>query len=118
MTELRDRDDIRAFEAHLRVWGARAPTTPPHAAGAAVVARLSRWPRRALAFRLATAVAAVALALSGVLIARHGSPRSTPSAEPLASIHPLPDNVVQFWLDAETPVYFVMGPERPNQGGS
>jgi len=29
----------------------------------------------------------------------------------------LPDNVVQWWLDPDTPVYFVIGPAEPDEGG-
>jgi ferric-dicitrate binding protein FerR (iron transport regulator) len=117
MTEERDQERVEAFEARLRAWAARPPTIPPRAAAEAVVARLARRPRRVSTWRLAAAVAATVLAVTGVLVGRRGARGPEPAVGAVASIQPLPDNVMQFWLDAETPVYFVTGPERPVQGG-
>ena len=41
-----------------------------------------------------------------------------PRSAPVDPLPPLPENVVLFWLDPETPVYFVTGPVRTVERGS
>ncbi len=100
-------------ERALREWGQRPPVTSSAAAAGLVVARLAR--RRVPRLRRPLLLAAAATAI--VLVAGWFGlkPTWTPAGNPTiaAAPAPLPDNVVVWWLDSETPVYFVM---RPGEG--
>jgi hypothetical protein len=43
-------------------------------------------------------------------------PPTAPGRQALVTPPPLPENVVQWWLDDQTPVYFVLGP-ADSKGG-
>jgi hypothetical protein len=110
------------FDAALREWARGAPRTPARVAARRVSARIgtaghrgtrtTAWvPRLAAACGLALAVA------SGALLWRSGTPAPAPT--PAVDAPPvLPENVVVFWLDANTPVYFVVGPPGDPAGGT
>jgi hypothetical protein len=105
----------RRFDGALRRWGGRDPRTRPEAAATRVLAHLpsSAWRfvhRRALAV---AAVAVLALIGLGWLALRNGGvPPSLPMTSQVAAMHipTLDDNVVLWWVDPETPVYFVLTP--------
>ena len=100
------------FDAALRDWANRPPETSPGAAAARVRARLSRSrPAHAKALLLSVAASVVAAVVAGIGLRTLWSPpgiwlrdaaRKTETALP-----PLPANVMVFWLDRDTPVYFV-----------
>ncbi|MCL4814267.1 MAG: hypothetical protein KJ061_17385 [Vicinamibacteraceae bacterium] len=112
-----DRPDLDHVEDRIRQWGLRPPATSPAAAARQTVARIAnqgpapRWPRR-LAFASAAFLAALALWL--VLAQR---PRPIQESASVDLPPTLPENVVLFWLDAHTPVYFVTGPADAVTGG-
>jgi hypothetical protein len=95
---------VEVFEARLRSWGGRPPTLTPEVAASRVVGQL---PERGAALpwlRLAAVAAMLVLITVTVWIAAPSRPEQ-PAVATLGS-----DQVVQFWLDSETPVYFVLPP--------
>ena len=116
-----DRDADR-FEPAFREWARRSPRTPAAAAARRVVARVGATGRGASRTgrwvpRLAAACALAVVVGSGVALWRIGSVPTAPS--PAADAPPvLPENVVVFWLDPETPVYFVVAPLGDATGGT
>ena len=107
----------RDLERRITAWGRRRPATPAATAARRVVAHLAgrstprRWPRRA-----AVATAA-SLAGLGLWFTLGQPPQVTPPPAAIEALPPLPANVVQFWLDPVTPVYFVTGPLEPVERG-
>lgn len=110
------------FETALREWARRETRTPPRVAAQRVASSIAATNRRASwatawAPRLAAACGLVLAVGSGVLLWRNATPPPTPS--PAVDAPPvLPENVVVFWLDAETPVYFVVSPLGDTAGGT
>ena len=111
-----------SIEAALREWANAPPRTPAAEAARQVRARVAAGRTRASrgaawAWRLAAASAVAATVAAATLLWRAPGPSPPP---PVAVDAPpvLPDNVVVFWLDAETPVYFVVGPPADPPGGT
>lgn len=110
------------FDAGFREWAREVPRTPAPVAARRVAARLEEPGRRAPRFgtwalRLAAACGLAVVVASGALMRRPGAPTSPPS--PAVDAPPvLPENVIVFWLDPETPVYFVVGPLADTTGGT
>lgn len=117
MSDERDRK-LERFDEELRGWGRRPPATPSGKAATRVLARIraSRMgPRKARGLAWA---AAVLLAVLGVSwIGGRAGRAPLPSPLPEHEAVPLPDNVVLWQLDPETPVYFVIRPAPPGEGG-
>jgi hypothetical protein len=112
----RDDGGWRRFEEEYREWAGREPRTEPRRAARLLVATLPDR-RRAVA-RPWLAAAAVALALLGASLwmARHGRPSSTV----VGTVAPSPvlqEGVVLWWIEPDTPVYFVLGPDEHGTGG-
>jgi hypothetical protein len=103
------------LERALRRWAGRPSRLAPSEAAARVRARIAAPSRRPPGLLVAAAAAAVALALAAGISERTTS-APPQAAAPALVVGPLPENVVLWWLDAETPVYFVIGP--PANGGS
>ena len=112
----RDKEEDRArFEHALRAWGGREPRTSPRTAATRVRGNLSSRPPGILQFRLVEVAAAVLVLLIGTwwLLSGNGElPRTATAPSQLTAMQALPldDNVVLWWLDPETPVYFVLAP--------
>lgn len=116
-----ERPDLEGLEDRIRQWGRRPPNTAAATAARRVVARLGArpgareesrpWLRR-VAFAAAASLAALAL---WFVLAQ--PPRSVPESASVDLPPTLPENVVMFWLDADTPVYFVTGPPDPVERG-
>ena len=95
---------VEQFEAQLRSWGGRPPILAPAFAANRVVGQL---PERGAALpwlRLAAVAAMLVLLTVTAWIAAPSRPEH-PAVAMLGS-----DQVVQFWLDSDTPVYFVLPP--------
>jgi hypothetical protein len=107
-----DPPDRPDFERALREWGRRPPRTSPEAAASRVVRRLAaptvsrRLPR--LAWVAATITVVAAGTWYAVRNGGDGLPVTPPAAVADVAAMPLGDNVVLWWLDEETPVYFVL----------
>lgn len=99
----------------LRRRAARRPVISPQEASRRVRARIG--PRRRSPMMLLAAATAVVLALAGALGHRAGRAWRPPTVERTVTVEPLPDNIVLWWLDPETPVYFVVGPPTTHGGG-
>jgi ferric-dicitrate binding protein FerR (iron transport regulator) len=111
-----DERSVTAFEERLRERAGRPPSTPPEVAARRVLAALPGARRSFISWRVAAAAAAVLLvcAAAWVVSRSRGS-----TAARVAQVAPatLPDNVVQWWLDDGTPVYFVLGGSSSQRGG-
>ena len=110
------------FDTEFREWAREVPRTPAHVAARQVKARLDEPGRRASrsgtwAPRLAAACGLVLIVASGVLLWRPGTP-TAPTPTSADALPVLPENVVVFWLDADTPVYFVVAPLGDSSGGT
>jgi len=107
------------LEQAFREWGRRPPRVPARQAARQVVERLR--PRRGAVatFRWALATAVATLTVLAVLVGPH-APEHAPSPRPPTrqAPMPLPENVVQWWLDADTPVYFILRPQGEPIGGA
>jgi len=114
MTDTRP-DDVERFESALQEWGSRPPRTAAAFAATRVAASLPT--RRAAVYRrpLFAAVALLLLVAVLWLIPSHQSPRVADNGLAAA---PLDDNVVLWWLDDGTPVYFVLGTTGEGQEGA
>lgn len=115
MSSRRDRG-MERFEQELRRWGSRPPLTPPEEAGRRIAARLKPYRSGLPVWQMAAAAAAVVLLVCGSWVGLHFTGGTAPHPlEPGAARSaefvppPLEENVVLWWLDDETPVYFVLG---------
>jgi hypothetical protein len=95
---------VEQFEERLRSWGGRPPSLAPAVAANRVVGQL---PDRGTAPPWLRLVAVGALLVLISVAAWLGSPaRQAPVADTVDVAGS--DEVVQFWLDPETPVYFIL----------
>lgn len=107
-------EDRDRFDAALRTWAARPPARDAGRAARSVVAALPESNEPIPWRRLAAAAAAVVVVFLGAWFAsRDHAP--TPAALAMAT-PPLPENVMVFWLDRDTPVYFVLSPLGSQKG--
>jgi len=117
--------DLAALEGELRRWGRRPPRTSPADAARRILTALE--PRRRFHFPLRLAFASVAgtvLAVGLWLAMRNGengagrveAPSAPAAPAAGAAAAPLEENVVLWWLDPDTPVYFVLGPPEAQPG--
>ena len=115
MREHERENQIELFEERLRRWGGRPPSLAPAHAASRVIARL---PERGAAtpwLRLAAVTGMLAVVTVAAWLASPARREGVPTAA-VASLGS--DQVVQFWLDAETPVYFVLPPFGGETGGN
>jgi hypothetical protein len=108
----RDKPDRSEFDGAFREWGRRSPRTSAETAARRVAGRLDapRVPRRIprLAWVAATTLVVAAGTWYAVRNGGNGLPVTPPPAVADITALPLDDNVVLWWLDEETPVYFVL----------
>lgn len=114
MTSRDDESWPEGLEDALRRRAARCPAISPQEASRHVRARIGPRRRRRAPLILVAAATAVVLALAGAL---GRDERWPPTVERTVIVEPLPDNIVLWWLDPETPVYFVVGPPTTHGGG-
>jgi hypothetical protein len=104
--------NVEQFEERLRRWGGRPPSLAPAFAASRVVGRLRERGAATPWLRLAAATAMLVLITVTAWLA--GPSRTEhPAVAMLGS-----DQVVQFWLDSDTPVYFVLPPFGGETGGN
>jgi hypothetical protein len=114
------KQDIPTFERALRAWGRRPPRLSAGSAAARIDERLDRRQLRLHPWRLVAAAATIVAIVGGVWLLSVDGPRSPERVGPAApspgpTVPPLGDDVVLWWLDSETPVYFVI--DSPDSGG-
>ena len=111
-------EKLDRFDEEYRRWGRRPATIPAGAAATRLRARLAARQRtRRSATGLAWAAAVAIVLVGSWLIDTRGGRAPSPSPSAAHEAVALPDNVVLWWLDPETPVYFVIRPAEPGQGG-
>lgn len=110
------------FEEEFRIWGERPPATPAARAAREISARLpDQRPSRTSSapFAAAAAVVVLLVGLAAWFAVRDHGPavvdrmvvENKASAPRLAVRQPpLDPNVVLWWIDSDTPVYFVLQP--------
>lgn len=104
-----------AFDAALREWGERPPRTPAGIAARRAVAALPE-PRAAMAWlRPALVAATLLLAVAAGWLISGGAHPARPTVAELTP-PPLDDDVVLWWIDPETPVYFVLPRTNSEKG--
>jgi hypothetical protein len=108
------------FDRELRQWASRPARLTPREAARQVEARIN-GARRRPAFDFDFGYAAAILAVLALLAFRLNVDRA-PDAPALASspttvFAPLPENMVLWWIDPDTPVYFAVAPPEGEQGG-
>lgn len=105
----------RDFESRFRDWARRAPRKDAKTAARIVHAGLdSRLPWLTSRLGLVAAGAAVALFVASWLFVRS---RPQPVAPPIVEATTLDEDIVLWWLDEETPVYFVLPADGDKQKG-
>ncbi len=114
---MRVEDDDRSveqFEARLQSWGGRPPSLAPAVAAGRIVGRIADERAAVPWLRLAAVTAMLVAIAVGVW-------RTTPHRAPVAALVATGSSsgdVVQFWLDPDTPVYFVLQPFGTEKGES
>jgi hypothetical protein len=107
---------MERFDQELRRWGNRPPQTPPDEAGRRITSTLIPVRTGLPVWRMAAAAAAVVLLIcgtwAGLTFTDSALPHVRSTEAPGHSAEfvppPLDENVVLWWLDDETPVYFVL----------
>ena len=112
MSGLDHERNVEQFEERLRRWGGRPPSLAPAHAASRVVGRLRERGAATPWLRLATVTAMLVLVAFTAWLGRPPRP-SQPVVATLGS-----DQVVQFWLDSDTPMYFVLPPFGGESGGN
>jgi hypothetical protein len=109
---------LERFEERYKSWGRRPSTIPPGAAAARILARIRPGrPGSRRAWRLAWAAAVVTAVVGSWIVGGRTGHAPPPSPLAVDEAVALPDNVMLWWLDSETPVYFVIRPAEPGEGG-
>jgi hypothetical protein len=106
-------------EQALKDWGRRPPRTPASQAARRLVGMLRPRGSSAATVRWALATAIATLTVLAIVVGPR-APEHGPSPAPVVqqAPAPLPENVVQWWLDADTPVYFILRPQGEPIGGA
>jgi len=110
--------DLQRFEEEFAEWAARPPRTQATVATRRVLARATStapplpWARLLAAAVLVTLIVVAAWFGSGVV----SRPRAVAVADQASA--PLPDNVMLWYLDPQTPVYLVLSPLGSQHGGA
>lgn len=112
MSGLDQERNVEQFEARLRRWGGRPPSLAPTHAASRVVGLLPERRGATPWLRLAAVTAMLVLVAVTAWLGRPPRP-SQPVVATLGS-----DQVVQFWLDSDTPMYFVLPPFGGETGGN
>ena len=112
-----DERNMEDFEAALREWSDR-PTV--RSAASAVQTALGEPARRTGApawWFPAAAAAAVLVVITGIWFISGRAPAPAPARLAAVASAPLDDDVVLWWIDPDTPVYFVLDTGDAGRGG-
>jgi len=115
MSRFENGQEIERFEERLREWGTRPPSLAAATAANRVLGLLSERRNPLPWLRFAAAGGVLVLI---VIAAWVGAPRQPATPVAITSAAMESGDVVQFWLDAETPVYFVLPEFGQNKGES
>ncbi len=114
--EERDQSE-REFERTFRQWGSRTARLPARAASERLASRLHPR-RRTPGWRWLAAAAAIVFAVAGAwLLWQQALPDSRPPGMKITQ-PALDENVVLWWLDSKTSVYFVITTSDSSAGGA
>jgi hypothetical protein len=105
------------FDRAFTTWARRPLGVPPEEGARRVQAAITQAPRPAPVRAVLALAASVVLALAAWLALR---PAVRPPMEQQAQLEPaivLEEDVVVWWLDPETPVYFSLPQARRDEGG-
>jgi hypothetical protein len=106
--------ELESFDEALCAWANRPSASDAMRAARRILAALPEPTELFLWRRLAAAAALIVLVFLG---AWFGARSHTPAPAVLAmATPPLPENVMVFWIDSETPVYFVLSPPGSPKG--
>jgi peptidoglycan/LPS O-acetylase OafA/YrhL len=111
------RDPNGDFDRAFAAWARRPVTVTPEEAAGRVQAAIVEPRRRARLQPLLALAATVVLALAAWLALRPAAPPPAQQQAQLDSAIALEDDVVVWWLDPETPVYFSLPKARGDEGG-
>jgi hypothetical protein len=109
------RDGDGDFDRAFTAWARRPVPTPPEEGARLVRSAIERSRRPSPVRTWLALAAAVVLALAAWLAVR-----PTPPTQQQAQLEPpivLEEDVVVWWLDPETPVYFSLPQARGDEGG-
>ncbi len=109
--------ELEAFDAALREWAVRPAGRSAEAALRAATAAPAKRTVGARWWLPAAVVATVLVAAAGVWLTSGRAPDAFPPRLAAAAARPLDDNVVLWWIDPDTPVYFVLDAGKPGKGG-
>jgi hypothetical protein len=114
-------EDDPDLDQELRRLASRPPRTAPGDAARQVLARIPpSKPRPPLVIYayVGAVLAVVALVAFRLNVDRVAEQPAPPAASvQTVALAPLPDNVVLWWIDPDTPVYFAVAPPDAEQGG-
>jgi hypothetical protein len=110
-------DKLDRFDQEYRRWGRRPAATPPGTASTRIRALIRSGRTASPRWNLAWAAALVLAVVGSWLLGGRTGHAPSPSPPAVHEAVALPDNVVLWWLDPETPVYFVIRPAEPEKGG-
>jgi hypothetical protein len=112
--------DHPAFDDEFRRWASRPAGTSTRRASDRVAAALpDRQQTARLPLTFLAAAAALVMAVAGAMwVATPRNAGAPSAARGVDSVRPLPleENVVLWWIDPDTPVYFVLQPRDSVRG--
>lgn len=117
MSDTTPRQPHGDFDERLRAWGTQEPVTDPARAARRVLAALPTRPAPRPWLQLAAVATVLLVVILGALLGIPHTPTQqlrTAQADAPALVD---ERVVQFWIDPQTPVYFVLSPLGSSQGG-
>jgi hypothetical protein len=116
MRSLGDGNGWIRFERDFRAWAAREPLTEPRKAARLVIEKLPERRRPIPLWRLAAAAVMLVGLGTTLWLARDGRPVAS-SVGTVVPSPALPEDVVVWWIEPDTPVYFVLGQGGHGMGG-
>jgi hypothetical protein len=107
----------RRFEENFREWVGRDTRTAPERAAQRVLERLPAREGALAPWRIAAAAVLTLAALGAIWWGARGDHPVSTAVGSVMSSPVLQEGVVLWWIEPNTPVYFVLGPPGPETGG-